>query len=295
MTHEFDSSRENCPLCGGSIVHHLSISHPLADFTTDRCEACGFIFMNPPFSDRTIESFYMEDYYSGSSDFSYIDEREKETFARYVWNARLHTIRKFVQNGNFLDIGASFGGFLTCAENYFTPHGIELSSYSGSFAQDRFGDNIHIGTLENAPFPDNYFSAITMIELIEHLKDPLYSLKKCRKLLKKDGILVIQTADLDGWQAITAGKNYHYYLPGHISYFTEKSLTLALRAVGFSRIHIFRPVDFGLLPKLKKSRGDFHSFRDYARWISIASYHLKGKFRKKGHPLTSSMVVYAIA
>ena len=66
-------------------------------------------------------------------------------------------------------------------------------------------------------------------------------------------------------------------------------------AAGFSKICIFRPVDFGLLPKLKKSRGDFNSLKDYARWMSIASYHLKGKLKIKEHPLTSSMVVYAIA
>jgi 2-polyprenyl-3-methyl-5-hydroxy-6-metoxy-1,4-benzoquinol methylase len=249
--------------------------------------------MNPAFSDATIQSFYTGDYYSGSSSFSYIDERTIEKYSKYTWNARLATIRKYVKQGNFLDIGCSFGGFLSCASKYYTPYGIELSEYSGSHARERFADTIHIGTLFDTPFQNDFFSVITMVELIEHLKDPMNALIRCRELLTDTGMLLIQTADMNGWQAIDAGKKYHYYLPGHLSYFTADSLSDALRRAGFSRIKIFRPVDFGLLPKLLKSRGSFASLKDYKRWFDIAKYHFKGKFSFNKHPLTSSMTIYA--
>jgi SAM-dependent methyltransferase len=249
--------------------------------------------MNPVFSDETIHSFYTSDYYSGSSSFSYIDERSIEKYSQYTWKARLSNIRKYIAKGTILDVGCSFGGFLSCASKYYSPYGIELSEYSGVHARERFAENIHIGTLFDAPFKNDFFSVITMVELIEHLKDPMKALIKCRELLADDGLLLIQTADMNGWQAVDAGEQYHYYLPGHLSYFTADSLSSALHRAGFSRVKIFRPVDFGLLPKLLKSRGSFTSLKDYKRWFDIAKYHIKGKFNKKGRPLTSSMTIYA--
>lgn len=286
--------RPDCPLCGSAaLAHHADISNSGYSFTLERCAACGFIFMNPRFDDSTIHGMYGSGYYEGSSSFSYIDERKNERFSSYVWNARLKTIRKYAQQGNFLDIGASFGGFMNAAKRWFTPWGIELSSYSGGFAKERFGGKLHIGTLDDCPFPESSFSVITMIELIEHLADPKAALEKCRDLLAPGGVLVIQTADCAAWQAVDAGSTYHYYLPGHLSCFTERSLCEALMRAGFSSYRVFRPVDFGLLPKLRKMRGNFRSLRDYRRWIPTAIYHFKGYFRRKGKPLTSSMVIYA--
>jgi 2-polyprenyl-3-methyl-5-hydroxy-6-metoxy-1,4-benzoquinol methylase len=289
----FDSPYSSCPLCGGKYTGQYCIQHKTHSFETSRCTACGFIFMNPAFSDETIHSFYSSDYYSGLSSFSYIDERSIEKYSKYTWNARIASIRRYIKNGNFLDVGCSFGGLLSCASGCFTPYGIELSEYSGAHARERFAENIHIGTLFDAPFTNGFFSVITMVELIEHLKDPMKALIKCRELLTDSGMLLIQTADMDGWQAIDAGEQYHYYLPGHLSYFTANALSNALIRAGFSRIKIFRPVDFGLLPKLLKSRESFTSLKDYKRWLDIAKYHIKGKFKKKGRPLTSSMTIYA--
>ena len=286
--------RSDCPLCGSAaLAHHADITTSGYSFSLDRCGGCGFIFMNPRFDDAAINAMYGGGYYEGTAQFSYIDERTNEEFAFHVWKARLRTIRKFAKGGNLLDVGASFGGFMNAAAKWFTPYGIELSQYSGGYAKRRFGENLHIGTLDDCPFPGSSFSVITMIELIEHLADPISALRKCRELLVPGGVLVIQTADCAAWQAVDAGNSYHYYLPGHLSCFTEESLCAAIMRAGFSSYRVFRPVDFGLLPKLLKMRGSFSSWRDYRRWIPTSIYHFKGYVRRKGKPLTSSMVVYA--
>jgi 2-polyprenyl-3-methyl-5-hydroxy-6-metoxy-1,4-benzoquinol methylase len=290
----YNPPRNNCPLCGGLCVPHFRIKHPEYPFSTSLCRTCGFVFMNPSFSEDTLTSFYTDTYYSGDSSYVYIDERKLEKASGYVWNARLKSIKRYVKNGRFLDVGCSFGGFLDCAKNKgFTPYGIEVSEYSGGYAKKRFGETIHIGTLENCPFEKSTFSIITMIEVIEHLQNPVSALRKCYSMLKPGGMMLIQTADMNGWQAVNAGQDYHYFLPGHLSYFTAESLEKVLLDSGFSHCKIFRPVDFGLLPKLMKSRKGFTKLSDYKKWFNIASYHLRGKFSRKGRPMTSSMVIYA--
>ena len=284
-----------CPLCKSrDISFKYEILSYSNKFTTDICNSCGFIFMNPQFDDETIKSFYSEQYYSGKSDYSYIDERGIKKYSSYVWDSRLKIIRKFAKGGNFLDVGCAFGGFLERASKWYIPFGIEISDYAATHAKKIFGDNIHHGTIFNHPFQAESFSVITMIELIEHLSDPKKAIEECYKLLKKDGLLLIQTANMDGLQAKSAGPRYEYFMPGHLSYFSKKNLCKLLRTVGFSYIKVFQPVEFGLLPKLLKSRGSFKSFKDYKAWIRIATYHYKSKIHCGDFALTSSMVVYAI-
>ncbi|MBN1499453.1 MAG: methyltransferase domain-containing protein [Spirochaetes bacterium] len=285
----------NCPLCGCSEIEFAftknNFTHPYDIFN---CNRCGFRFMNPMFSDKIISAMYQENYYTGSSEYHYVDERDNFRYSSFVWKARLKKIRKYAKTGNFLDIGCSFGGLLLNAKKYFFVYGIELSAFSGNYIKKLIGDSIHIGSIRDHNFEKNYFNVISAIELIEHTDDPVYFIKECYSLLKPGGLLVLQTADIGALQAENAGENYHYYLPGHLSYFSEKCLTELLKSSGFSKIKVFRPVEFGLIPKLRKSSKDFKKPTDYKKWITIAKYHFSGYLRKKGKPLTSSMVLYAV-
>jgi len=284
-----------CPLCGSEPVTPLyAITRFTPPFRVDRCAACGFIFMNPRFNDATVQGFYNESYYRGNAEYSYFDEREAEHFARYVWNARLRVIRRYVPEGNFLDVGCSFGGFLRAAPRYYTPLGIEPSAYAGTHARNEMGSRIHVGTLADHPFLRESISVITMIEVLEHMADPASAVRECAALLRRGGVLVIQTANMEGLQAKHYGGDYGYFLPGHLSYFGKRNLTGLLLREGFSEVVVYRPVEFGLLPKPLKSRGSFRSLLDYRHWIRISLYHMITRFAFGDFSPTSSMVVYAI-
>ena len=284
-----------CPLCkSGDIARLHEIGRFSPPFRVDRCESCEFIFMNPRFTERTVRALYSEDYYRGTAEYSYYDEREAERYARYVWDARLRVMGRYARGGNFLDVGAAFGGFMNAASTRYSVYGIEPSEYSGGEAKKRYGERVHIGTLEDHPFESGSFSAITMIEVIEHLADPARALSECFRLLCDGGVLVVQTANMAGRQARSRGERYEYFMPGHLSYFTRKNLTGLLHKSGFSRVDAYLPVEFGLLPKLLKSRHTFKSIADYRSWIRIAWYHLKSSVHFGDFALTSSMVLYAV-
>jgi SAM-dependent methyltransferase len=294
IEHLFDTPVTSCPLCGSAHIGRLYLIDRFEPgFTVDRCQSCGFIFMNPRFNDSAIAGMYDKNYYSGGAGYSYYDERESEKYSRYVWDRRCEVIHRYIPGGNILDVGSSFGGFLKAASKYYTPCGIELSSYAGGYSISSIGRTIHIGTLKNHPFPGSYFSVITMIELLEHLPDPVFAISECYRLLAEGGLLLIQTANMAGLQARMQGERYGYYLPGHCSYFTKKNLIDALTACGFRKIKVFHPVEFGLLPKLKKSRQAYKSILDYRGWLRIAAYHYISKIRFGGIAATSSMVIYA--
>lgn len=54
-----------------------------------------------------------------------------------------------------------------------------------------------VGAAEKIPFPKNYFDKIIMSEIIEHVRDDIKVLKETKRVLKKDGILVLTTPNKD--------------------------------------------------------------------------------------------------
>ena len=257
-----------------------------------KCRTCGLLAQNP--RGQQLEKLYDEDYYSGSSNFSYMDERKTEKFQRYVWKARLKNIQKFATGGNFLDIGCSFGGLLDVAKEFgFSTFGIEISTFSSKIAHEK-GHTVFTGNLLDSNFPEKSFSVITLIEVIEHLENPKLVFEKLSSLLKPGGLLVIQTANFEGLQAVQEGRKYHYFLPGHIYYYSESNLKEFLSKTGFHKFKSYFGVDFGVLAKLLKSRGNFKTLTDYFQWFKIIYYHFKSKLTWKGRPLTSSFVLYSL-
>ncbi len=283
---------KHCPVCGGSAAHKYRITRFSEPFTISQCAECGVQFRDEIPADP--DSFYSEDYYSGKADFSYSDERKYYKYDSFVRKSRLRSIKKFIKPpAVFLDAGCAFGGSVKDASLAgFVAYGIDVSEFAVKHAVSE-GLKVYRSPLTEAPFPDSFFDVITLIEVIEHLPDAQASVKKLNRLLKSGGLLVLQTADMNGKQAKDAGSDYHYYLPGHFICYTHSSLKLLLEKNGFSVIKTFRPADISLYSKLRKSAGRFRSFRDYLKWWNIIKYHLLSRLHSGSFAYTSSMVIYA--
>lgn len=289
---DVDLLKYECPSqsnCNWKYLFHST--GKFKDLSIYKCDTCSLQALYPRPDQKNL---YTEDYYNGNSEYSYIDERNQKKYFSYVWDSRLSNIQKYVKEGNFLDIGSSFGGFLERAKNFgYNVFGVEISKYASEYANKELGIPTFNGNLFEAKFPDHFFSVITMIEVIEHIENPKLFFYELTRILKPGGLLLLQTANFEGWQAINEGSNYHYYMPGHVYYYSNSNLKNILTQFGFSRFFSYFGVDFSLLAKLKKSRAGFTRILDYLKWFRISYYHILSKFKKKGYPLTSSYVLYA--
>ena len=61
------------------------------------------------------------------------------------------------------------------------------------------GLNVHCGTIKDFPGEQESFSVITMWDYLEHSTDPVGDLKACCRLLKKGGVIVLSTPNVDSW------------------------------------------------------------------------------------------------
>jgi len=83
-------------------------------------------------------------------------------------------------------------------------------------------------------FEDGHFDVITLFHVLEHFAEPVEQLRKIRRLLTDEGMLVIEVPNHADWlpQISDAYFNF-YYQPAHIYYFTVSSLADVLNKAGF--------------------------------------------------------------
>ncbi len=281
-----------CPCCAGSLEHLYTIERFEQPIHIEACPGCGFQMQTSP---PAPSKLYTEEYYTGEAQYSYRDERKAHQFDSHVHKARLRTIARHVPPpADFLDVGCAFGSFVRSARDFgYNARGIDISPYAAREARAA-GLAVTQGTLDSQSVASASADVITLIEVIEHLPDPGAVFAQLARITRPGGLVVIQTANFLGYQARLQGSDYHYYLPGHVCYYSTRTLRLLLARHGFSRVRFYRPVDFGLLAKLRKSRGSFRRYRDYVRWLRITWYHLLGRVAWGDFALTSSMTAYAI-
>ncbi len=145
-----------------------------------------------------------------------------------------------LNGGKILDVGCGLGWLLSALENSWEKYGIEISKFAMKFA-NKFG-NIFNGSLLKYECVDNFFDVIVMHHVIEHMKNPILNLKKIKKILKSNGVLIIATPDFDSGCARRFGINYRLLNDKtHISLFSNDSMHRFLRDHNFNIFRVEYP------------------------------------------------------
>lgn len=139
------------------------------------------------------------------------------------------------QDGRVLDIGCGSGGYLAFLAGLgWTCHGVEPGSNSRDYAQGVLGLTVHPGPLKACRFPDQWFDVVTMWHVIEHLADPLETLREIHRVLKRDGIVLLRTPNVESWEArVFQGSWYGVDAPRHLYLFSPQTLGALLVKAGF--------------------------------------------------------------
>lgn len=129
-----------------------------------------------------------------------------------------------------LDFGCGFGQFLEmCRLFRMDAHGVDRSTARRSGA----AVTIH-AELDDVP---GTFDCITMFEVLEHLHDPLGTLKALKARLNPGGMMIVEVPDTSGVDAITDETSYRKIHPlDHINAFTPQSPVAIMARIGMAPI-----------------------------------------------------------
>jgi 2-polyprenyl-3-methyl-5-hydroxy-6-metoxy-1,4-benzoquinol methylase len=250
-----------CNLCGATNERVLFEKRqpgdpfaPYAPFRYVECAKCGLVYINPRPCHEDVALMYA-DTTDGVLARAYAADPEVEFEYSAAEQRRRAAILRSVgrpgSGGKLLDVGCASGPMLRAAENEgWEATGVEISEASVGRAR-LLGLNAICGTLEDAAFPDNAFDAALMIEVLDHLEDPVRTLTELHRVIRPGGAAYFGCQNLRSFTMSILKARWKYVGVHHLYYFTPKTMRRMAETAGF---RVAR-VNYGTVNPLNVWRG----------------------------------------
>jgi SAM-dependent methyltransferase len=242
------SDADSCVLCGGRDIRDY---HDQGYRKVVKCRDCGMVSVRPipdPGAKYETERLaYVGEILPETAEFFRDCNRNfEETAVIGEFRRALDWIETRCERGTMLDVGPGTGIFLHLArERGWQPFGIDLCELSAERAIEEFDIKVDVGNFTDFPYEANSFDCITMLDVVEHSRDPVAFLRRAHEVLKPGGTLYVAvpnqrsllTVILDRW--IRLGLPFRslflerLYVSPHLYYFNPSVLQRILEQTGF--------------------------------------------------------------
>ena len=224
--------RLRCPLCGKSEARVISEMDSFGfKVRYYLCKTCGFVYQNPGESAAADPVFYQETYrqlYQATEEPTAKDLRQQRLRAEY--QLELLQSHGVCRLSRALDIGASSGTLLQTIHEAYRAEtvGVEPGNAYRKLAEAK-GFKLY-PSLELLKAGDTErFDMVSMMHVLEHLEDPLGTLREIRlDLLADNGFLLVEVPNF---------YSHDSYELAHLSCFTEHTLAEMLTQAGYKILH----------------------------------------------------------
>jgi SAM-dependent methyltransferase len=160
---------------------------------------------------------------------------EKEEEQTRDFDAILDGLQRVGASGKLLEIGAMTGHFqLRARERGWVSLGLEPDPWAAEYGRSNFGVDVRESTIVEAELPSDSFDAVVMLHVLEHLTEPQETLREIKRVLKPDGVLVIEIPIVDAAVARLLGRRHRHYVFDHTLFMTRRTCADLLTRVGFA-------------------------------------------------------------
>ncbi len=168
------------------------------------CQRCGTLVSQADVSDASLQvrddssDFYGRQYWfhHQSQDLENPDivgRAERDMSERNLYWLRT-LLRYRLPPARTLELGAAHGGYVALLRwAGYDATGLELSPWVVDFARQTFGVPMRLGPIEQQDIEPASLDVIILNDVLEHFAHPHETMAKCARLLKPDGLFVVQT------------------------------------------------------------------------------------------------------
>ncbi len=229
----------NCPICTQQHTHAVMQTYDdrygyPGQFNLVRCSNCGHVYLEGEFSPEILRDLYTNYYPRSTFDLErYRPYIETRGFGVWLDGENSSTFRWVPRNVRVLDIGCGFGESLGYHRaRGCDVHGVDADENIRRVAE-KFGYEVHVGLFDSNMYEADYFDYVTMNQVIEHVTDPVETLRGIAKVLKPGGVAILSTPNAGGWGAKVFGKYWiNWHAPYHLQFFIPRSMRLAAEQAG---------------------------------------------------------------
>ena len=235
-----------CPICRRPAPRRV---YEFSDFAVLRCRACDNSWRSNMYDEEKIRDIYCGVEYERNPYFSSDAQQVELLTTPRVKNYQraLDYLESVTAAGRLLDIGCGSGSFLALAQKRgWEPHGVEMSPGLSSACERNLGTRVITGRFEDVKLPAGRFDVVTMWDVIEHVIDPGFCIRKVKELLRPGGLAVFCTPDEESILARTGLAFYKLTLsryrypafalhpPYHTYFFSRKGFIRLLEDSGLT-------------------------------------------------------------
>ena len=220
-------------LCSGTDYEPVYVFTEPTKFEVARCTSCGLARTLPvPYENELNAEVYLE--------VPFEEVLQKEALWCSHFTPLLQTAQRYKITGHFLDVGCGVGLLVKmAAEAAFDAFGVEISRPAALYGKEKLGLKIVPTDLAAAGFPTGFFDVVTMSQVLEHIAHPKDLLGEIHRVLKPDGILIVESPNIAGWVASLLGSKWGGFQPQwHVWQFTPSSITACLKRFGFLPLEV---------------------------------------------------------
>jgi len=155
---------------------------------------------------------------------------------KFVYLSEIEALKKALpKKGKGLEIGVGTGRF---ASILGIEYGIDPSKNMLQIARRR-GIDARLGTGEKLPFANSVFDYVAIIITLCFVKDPVRVLVEAKRVLKKNGKLIIGIINKDSFLGKFYQKKKSIFYK-HAHFFGIKEVVVLLRQAGFKKFSYFQ-------------------------------------------------------
>ena len=227
-------SRVQCCICDDDDAEPCAVGEDFEyrtspdSFVAMRCRGCGLIYLNPRPDVSELARIYPRSYHA--FDFSAARFGFVYRVRRWLEGRRaMSWCRGLPEDARVLDVGCGDGFHLDLIRQYgqetWQLEGIDMSPAAAARAAEK-GLLVHEGRVETLDLPRSSYDLVLIIQTIEHVEDPVATLRAVRSLLRPGGKVIIVTDNTRSLDAkLFEGRHWGgYHFPRHWNLFNRDAM-----------------------------------------------------------------------
>lgn len=281
-----------CVLCGGK--RGKLFLEWQSGYQLFLCPVCDAVSANIAADTKHIEDVYNNEIY--------YRKFEKEILKHYAYRKKTQGVERYnyvikrlginPKKARILDVGCGAGYFLSILkERGVKGRGLEVNPAQVRYCRKQ---GLDIAGTDLSDEPNGYYDCITLFDVLEHLPDPVTTMKVARKKLAPGGFIVVYTPNIHSLAYYLLGSGENTLLPfEHFCFYSQtafhylakktglKMHTIEVRGLDVMDYLLFREYEDGVdyTVKLQKLMNVLQACVDK---LELGN-HFRATFRKPGH------------